>query len=134
VKTNFILTYTEVSLYRSCHRFPCVAIYILFYFSSTVPALFLFYAAVPALFLFYAAIPAKIDYPIYSVFIAIYRGGQRAGSVGFGPKNTTRTNPRMKKCSPDRTNFQTRVRRVRIRRVAGQTDRFKRVQENKIIS
>jgi hypothetical protein len=72
VKTNFILTYTEVSLYRSCHRFPCVAIYILFYFASTVPALFLFYAAVPALFLFYAAIPAKIDYPIYSVFIAIY--------------------------------------------------------------
>jgi hypothetical protein len=54
VKTNFILTYTEVSLYMSCHRFPCVAIYILFYFASTVPALFLFYVAVPA----------KIDYPI----------------------------------------------------------------------
>jgi hypothetical protein len=53
VKTNFNFTYSEVSWYMSPHRFPCLTIYILFYFSGTVPAFFTLFSMFSHCYIYY---------------------------------------------------------------------------------
>jgi hypothetical protein len=66
--------------------------------------------------------------PIPQDRVVHFRGGQRAGLGRYGSKTSNRPKPWVEIYNPHRTVFEMRVKRVRVKRFAGQTDGLIRIQ------